>query len=114
MTELWAVGLTLLAVLVGAIGPILLKKGADQFSLNPKKLLRNKALIGGVFAYGLATLIYIPALRGGDLSVLYPIISLSFVAVSLLSVWLLKERMNLLKWIGIVLIIAGVSLIGAA
>jgi len=67
-----------------------------------------------VFAYGLATLIYIPALRGGDLSVLYPIISLSFVAVSLLSVWLLKERMNLLKWIGIVLIIAGVSLIGAA
>jgi len=47
VTELWAVGLTLLAVLVGAIGPILLKKGADQFSLNPKKLLRNKALIGG-------------------------------------------------------------------
>ena len=113
-TEPWAVGLTLLAVVLAALGPILLKKGADGFSLRPRKLLKNRNLLGGIFAYGLSTLVYIPALRGGELTVIYPIISLSFVMVAVLSVFLLGERMNWLKWAGIAFIIAGVSLIGVA
>ena len=71
-------------------------------------------MLSGLFAYGLSTLIYIPALRGGELSVLYPIISLSFALVAILSGFLLGERMNWLKWGGIACIIAGVSFIGLA
>lgn len=114
MAELWAIGLTLLAVLVGAMGPILIKKGSAHFSFNPKKLLKNWNLLGGIFLYVLAAIIYIPALRGGEVSALYPLISLSYVVVAFLSIWLLKERMNWLKWTGIACIIAGVILISTA
>ena len=114
MTELWAVGLTLLAVSVGALGPILIKKGSSHFSFNPVKLLTNWHLICGIFVYLVSSVLFILALRGGELSVLGPLISLSYGVVAVLSVFLLKEKMNLLKWVGIGCIIAGVSLIGIA
>ncbi len=111
-TALWAMGLVVLATFVGAIGPILLKKGAGKFSLNPLTQLRNYSLIAGVLTYCLSSLIFIPALRGGELSVLYPLVSIGYVWVCLLSVKLLNEKMGTLKWVGIFLIIVGVSLIG--
>ena len=112
-TSWWAVGLTLVSIAIGAMGPILLKKGA-HVSMQPRAIIKNKNLLGGMFLYGLATLVYIPALRGGELSVLYPLVSISYCVVALLSVYLLKEPMNWLKWAGIGCIIASVSLIGMA
>ncbi len=61
--------------------------------------------------YGVSAVIYVWALKYGRLSLLYPITSLSYVWVSLLSVKFLKENMNNYKWIGISLIILGVILI---
>ena len=60
----------------------------------------------------IGTMLFIPALRGGDLSILYPFVSLSYIWVALLSVRFLGEKMNKYKWIGIALIILGVSFIG--
>jgi len=114
MTELWAIGLTLLSVCIGAMAPILLKKGAAEFKLHPIAILKNKNFIFGTFLYVAATIVYIPALRGGELSVLFPIISLSYASVALLSVYFLNERMNWIKWAGIISVIVGVSLIGMA
>ena len=68
--------------------------------------------MGGVALYGVGTVLFIPALRGGDLSVLYPFVSLNYIWVSLLSVRFLGEKMNRLKWLGVALIILGVSFIG--
>ena len=42
--------------------------------------------------YFLATLIFISALRKGNLNVLYPITSVSYIWVSLLSIKFLKEN----------------------
>ncbi len=111
-TELWAIGLVVIATIVGALGPIYLKKGSGNFKPDIRALLRNYELMLGLFFYGASTLIFIPALRGGELSVLYPFVSLSYVWVSLLSVKMLKERMNPAKWAGVASIIIGVSLIG--
>jgi len=58
------------------------------------------------------TVLFIPALRGGELSVLYPLVALVYVWVSLLSVRFLGEKMNPMKWLGIALILLGVTLIG--
>jgi len=55
---------------------------------------------------------FIPALKGGDLSILYPFVSVTYVWVALLSVRFLGEKMNKFKWIGIAMIILGVSFIG--
>ncbi len=112
MTQLWAVALVIFATLIGSIGPILLKKGSGRFSLNPFAQIKNRALIGGIGFYVLSSLLFIPALRGGELSVLYPLVSVSYIWVSLLSVKFLSEKMGSLKWTGILLIIVGVSLIG--
>ena len=53
------------------------------------------------------------ALRGGQLSVLYPIIALTYVWVTILSPMFFKDDINASKIIGLALIIAGVSFIGA-
>lgn len=111
-TELWAIGLVILATLVGAFGPILLKKASEKKLSKISSLLRNYHLFGGISLYALGTLLFIPALKGGDLSVLYPFVALSYVWISLLSVRFLGEKMNLMKWMGIALIIVGVSFIG--
>ena len=112
MTELWAYGLVILAVIMGAIGPVFIKKGSNNISLNLKKILKNKYLIAGILTYVASSVVYIIALTGGELSTLAPIISLSYVIVAFLSIRLLNERMNKMKWIGIALIMIGVSLVG--
>ena len=111
-TQLWAIGLVVLATLVGAFGPILLKKASAKKLSTIKSLSTNYHLFGGVALYAIGTLLFIPSLKGGDLSVLYPFVALAYVWVSLLSVKFLGEKMNRLKWLGIALIIIGVSFIG--
>lgn len=111
-TQLWAIGLVVSATLVGAFGPILLKKASAKRLSKIDSLLTNYHLFGGVALYVLGTILFIPALKGGDLSVLYPFVALSYIWVSLLSVKFLGEEMNRLKWAGIALIIIGVSFIG--
>ena len=106
MINLFAVSLTLVATVIGAFGAIFLKKGSARISLS------NFNLIFGIFLYGVSTIIYIAALKKEQLSVLYPVISLGYVWVCLLSVGFLKEKMNFWKWAGIATIIFGVSLIG--
>lgn len=110
-TELWAVGLVLLGTILGSSGPIFLKKASNQVHRNLKSLF-NWNFVFGVGAYGLGTVLFIPALKGGDLSVLYPLVSVTYVWVSLLSVKFLGEKMNTKKWMGIGFIILGVAFIG--
>jgi uncharacterized membrane protein len=111
-TQLWAVGLVLLGVVVGAWGPLFLKRASAEIHRNPKTILKSKNLLYGILLYGIATIIFIPALKGGDLSVLYPLVATSYIFVSFLSVKYLGEKMNSYKWLGVALIIIGVAFIG--
>ncbi|MDA1196784.1 MAG: EamA family transporter [Nanoarchaeota archaeon] len=110
-TELWAISLVLLAALGGSFGPIFLKKASSRLKFSFASLF-DPYLITGLFFYGIGTVLFIPALKGGDLSLLYPLVSTTYVWVSLWSMWMLGEKMNSLKWIGVFLIMGGVSLIG--
>lgn len=111
-TQLWAIGLVIIATILGAFGPIFFKKAAHKFKLSIKALITNYNLLIGCALYGISTLFFVPALRGGELSVLYPFVALSYIWVSFLSIKMLNERMNKWKWVGIALIILGVSCIG--
>jgi drug/metabolite transporter (DMT)-like permease len=111
-TTLASVGLVILATLIGAFGPILLKKASEKKFSQIKALLTNYHLHAGVFLYVLGTILFIFALRGGELSVLYPFVSLTYVWVCVLSMRFLGEKMNAQKWGGVGLIILGVSFIG--
>ena len=111
-TEIWAIALVILATLTGAFGPIFLKKASAKKLSKLSSLATNYHLFAGISLYVISTLIFIPALKGGELSVLYPFVALTYIWVSFLSVRFLGEKMNKLKWVGIALIIIGVSFIG--
>ena len=110
-TKLWAVCLIILTTLLASSGQLLLKMGSKAASLD-LSLLTNYPLIAGCILYGIGAILLIVSLKGGELSVLYPIIATSYIWVSLLSLSFLGESMNMWKWLGIASIILGVSFIG--
>ena len=112
MTQLWAIILVAIGCIIGAYGSILLKKGADTLKPKFKALIENKPLILGFLIHGVSTVIYIVALRGAELTIIYPLVSTTYIWIVVFSQKLLKEKMNKHKWLGIALILIGVSLIG--
>jgi uncharacterized membrane protein len=52
-------------------------------------------------------------LSWADLSYVLPVTSLGYVLVALLGRWLLDERITATRWAGILLIVAGVALVGS-
>ncbi len=107
-----AAWLVFLCTLTGAAAQILMKVGMAHFEPNLLAVVTNFRLMGGYALYGANTLLLILALRDGELSLLYPIIALTYVWVTLLSYTLLHEPPNLLKNIGIIAIVAGVAVLG--
>jgi uncharacterized membrane protein len=108
-----AVGLVFCCTLLGATAQLLLKTGANQLSqANPVGIITNFALLGGLSLYGISTVLLVLALRDGELSLLYPVIALTYVWVTLLSVVVFHERINPVKLVGVAVIIAGVTVLG--
>lgn len=99
---------------LSAVAQFLIKLGMTPEHI-PHSLLglvTDYPLIAGYTCYGLFTVAMVLALREGELSKLYPIIALTFVWVTLLSYWLLKEPPNFYKNLGIVTIVIGVAVLG--
>jgi uncharacterized membrane protein len=113
VVEWWAPPLVVIGTILGAFGAVYFKKAANKLSLS-LKILTNRELILGIILYGLSSGFYIAGVRGGELSVIYPLVATSYIWVCLLSIRMLGEKMNKLKWLGIFLILAGVSIIGFA
>ena len=76
---------------LGAAAQLLMKIGMTHFSPHPLALVTNFPLMAGYTLYGINTLMLVLALREGELSMLYPIIALTYVWVTLLSYMVLKE-----------------------
>jgi drug/metabolite transporter (DMT)-like permease len=78
----------------------------------PLAIATNVPLIAGLAVYGIGAVLMIVALQHGELSVLYPLISLNYVWVAIVAVLLFNESMNPAKIAGIVVIMAGVAILG--
>jgi multidrug transporter EmrE-like cation transporter len=105
--------------IIGAFAQLLIKSGANTLPAHlgfdvasAVAILTNTKVIAGYTLYGINTVLLVLALRHAELSILYPIIALTYVWVSLLSVFVLHEHMNWDRAIGIVLIVFGVTVIG--
>jgi len=108
-----SIALVFFCTLLGAAAQILFKRGAAEFSpAHLAAVATNLPLVAGLVLYGGFTLLMVLALREGELSMLYPIISLTYVWVTLLSYTLLGEKPNLFKNIGIAVIVIGVGVLG--
>ncbi len=111
-TQPWAIALILMSTLLNATAQILYKLGADKFAFDIYSLATNYYVVAGLITYAVSAAIMIVALRYGELSLLYPIIATGYIWVTIATVYLLNESFNVYKLIGILMIIAGVSLIG--
>lgn len=111
-TKLWAALLVLFTTLLTSSAQIFYKIGSATLSLNPVELISNYYLIGGLLLYAVGGALMIISFRGGEVSVLYPIIATSYIWVSFLSIYFLGEMMNNFKWLGVISIIAGIAFIG--
>ncbi len=111
-TKRWAISLMLFTTLLTSIAQIFLKKGAAHLDIHLFALLTNYPLLIGCLLYGTAAILMIIAFRGGELSVLYPLISTSYIWVAILAWYYFGEALSLAKIIGIVSIIIGVTFIG--
>ncbi len=89
-----------------------MKIGMTHFRPGPLAIATNLPLVAGYALYGLNTLLLVLALKEGELSMLYPIIALTYVWVTLLSYALLPEKPNAYKNIGIATIVVGVAVLG--
>ena len=66
-------------------------------------------------AYFIGLVFMLKALQLGELSVVYPVLATSFIWVSLLSpLFFPADRMTAKKWLGVAVIVVGVTLIGRA
>lgn len=111
MSYTTSVILVVFASIMAALGQLNLKIGSARLEKNIREIIKNYALLRGIFFYGASAIIGIIALRGAELTVLYPIASLNYVWVSFLSMRFLREKMNIYKWLGVLMIIIGVSVI---
>jgi multidrug transporter EmrE-like cation transporter len=116
--------------LIGALAQILVKQGTAELGaghLTLAQVLRSPALLVsfslGIIAnfrlfigyclYGINTFLMALALKGRELSRLYPIIALTYVWVTILSLFVLPgEHLNFFRTIGIAFIVGGVSILG--
>jgi len=112
-----AVLIVLACTLIVGAAQVLIKYGANR--LGHAGLLETMLgiftiapLFFGYALYGIFAVLLVYALRYGELSILYPLISLGFVWVAILSVLVFHEGMNPLKLAGIATIIAGVAILG--
>jgi uncharacterized membrane protein len=98
--------------ILGAAAQMLMKKGMMPNNPSLLSYLTNIPLIAGYSLYGLSALLFTLALRDGELSRLYPVIALTYVWFTILSVPILHETINLYKVVGIATIVIGVGVLG--
>ena len=107
-----AIILAFICTIFISFAQLFLKLGADRIEPSFVLIITNASLIIGFVLYALGALVLVSALKHGDLSVVYPFLSLSFIWVALLSLIFLGETLLLMQWFGIFLVIIGVSFVG--
>lgn len=102
---LFGIMLVILCSAIESFAQVCLKKSTLQS-------LRKLHWLGvGIAFFIIEALLYTVALQWLHLSTAYTLGALSFVAVTIFSHWMLKEKVDLERWAGLGLIIFGCTLI---
>jgi drug/metabolite transporter (DMT)-like permease len=108
--------LTLIAALVSSLSQLLFKRAGDKIG-SLKHLLKfvlKRDVIVGLVGYLVALGLYLVALSGGQLSIVYPVFASSFIFVTLISAVMLKERISAIRIIGILLVFIGIAIVAVS
>ena len=119
---MFALSLVAICIVFGAVGQILMKTGVSQIGqignlgklINPStvfSIFTNVYVIGGLLLYAMAFFLWLGALSTLDVSLMYPLLSLSYVVTAILGLIFLKEDITLLRWVGVMVVVAGCFMI---
>jgi multidrug transporter EmrE-like cation transporter len=106
------------SVVFEACGQILFKQAAELNGdgMSPRALLRtvwrNQHIGAGIFCFIIETILWTLALSYLPVSIAFPAGSLCFVVVAVFSRIVFHEQVDFMRWIGITLILGGVTLVG--
>jgi drug/metabolite transporter (DMT)-like permease len=76
------------------------------------QLMVSPYFLGGLFLYGLATVLWLFILSRVSLGLAYPIQSLAYIMAVFGAYWIFNEPLSMPKVVGCLLILAGVVFIG--
>jgi drug/metabolite transporter (DMT)-like permease len=108
------------SVLMGSLGQMLLKRGMKNMTimLSLRTLLStlfrvytNIFVLLGSLVYAIGTFLWLAVLSKIELSYAYPMVSMNFVIVALLSKIFFKEHVSKTRWVSIIMIVFGVGLL---
>jgi|SRR5215813_10541129 len=99
--------LVLLCAIIEGFAQLFLKKSA----LTPAA--RKRWIAAGIAFFILQALIYTVALRLVEVSTAFPMGSVAYVVVAVFSRSMLDEQVTRIRWLGVGLIMLGVTLLGA-
>ena len=114
--------LFVMSVLFGAVGALLMKIGAKHIGpvqLNSAqaglhflaKMFTSPTVLGGMLLYFFSAAVWLYLLTKLDISVVQPILALTYVATPILAIIFLGEKVPLIRWLGILIIILGVYVV---
>lgn len=101
--------LTFICSMIGAVAQMFFYFGMKSFQFNTPH--HNYKLAIGLGLYGVATIIYLFAVKIGDFRIIYPILAFSYIWVFILSYYLLHQPITIYHIIGSMVVIVGVAVI---
>ena len=104
--------LVLTASVIGSFGAVFLKKGSAKVVGHSLGSFINPSLAAGVALYLASSVFYGFGIKGGQLSVLYPMISLGSIWTLIWSRIFFHEAITREKLFGLTLILIGVTFVG--
>jgi len=111
-TPLSSIAWVCFASFIGSLGAVGLKAGARNLRLSIPALASNWMLHAGVAGYLISWVFFVIGLKKGDLSVLYPMVSLSYIFTLFWSKLFFGEAFTRAKFVALGLILVGVALLG--
>ncbi len=111
-TPVSSMALVLGASLIGSFGAVFLKSGAGRLHLTFRSVFLNYRLAAGIALFVLSSYFFVLGVRRGELSVLYPMVSLGYVWTMLWSRLFFREPVTRNKFLGLLLILLGIVFIG--
>jgi drug/metabolite transporter (DMT)-like permease len=103
--------LVFVASVIGSFGAVFLKLGAARLTGSVVSYV-NSRLIFGISLFLGSSVFYAFGIRGGQLSVLYPMVSLGYIWTLIWSRLFFNEAFTREKFVGLGLILLGVFFVG--
>jgi len=103
------IAITIIAALLVAVSMVFLKISAATVTF--KNWYKHLGFLSGTFLFGFANLLFVLVLRGNEVSVVFPLMSVQYIFTALISHWYLEEKLGKTLLLGIFCIMAGSVLI---